>query len=110
MTEAELAIPLPTRPGTFGSRCERCGKGYSSHGAPEDQARLFGIQVGQRHLLCPASDDAWADYNYKRRTVNYEATRREVIRALEVLKGHDATVPLDHVVALLPEEPEWRRR
>jgi hypothetical protein len=109
-------LPLPARPGTLWRlhptthHCESCGKPYNSHGAPEDVAQQFNIPLDQRHLICPASDQAWEEYDYQRRIASYESTRQEVIRALTALKGHDATVPLDHVIALLPEKPAWRKK
>ena len=49
MTEQELAMPLPKRPGTLWKMraayphiCEHCGKGYNSHGAPRANRRSTG--------------------------------------------------------------------
>lgn len=115
-------IPLPTRPGTtwdpklrdprgsYGLFCSRCGQGYSRHGAPEGEAVKFGVPLDKRHLICPASNEAWEEFNYQRRVADYESCRAEVIRTLEMLKGHDATVPLEQVVNLLPDHPEWGRK
>jgi len=69
--------PPPERPGTIWSMrpspstdgCIHCGKNYNAHGAPEEEAAKHGIAKNQRHLLCPASDDAWSAY--------HDAVRRE---------------------------------
>lgn len=62
---------IPTRPGTLWTpsepwsafmTCAHCHKGYNSHGAPEDIAKQFKVPLDKRHLICPASDDAWAEY------------------------------------------------
>lgn len=83
MTAAERAIPLPKRPGTVwvpkrGARgsvhgCVNCGRDYVGHGAPEDVAQELGIAGAMRHLICPASEEAWEEYRAARRRVNLEA-------------------------------------
>lgn len=75
------SIQIPERPGTTWKprtlatpflTCEHCGKGYNSHGAPVDVADAFKITHDKRHLICPASDDAWEQYRRlrQRATIN----------------------------------------
>jgi hypothetical protein len=69
--------PFPERPGTLWEMrpspatdgCTRCGKSYNSHGADELEAAKHGVPKLQRHLMCPASDEAWETYR--------DAVRRE---------------------------------
>src|SRR5262245_55655995 len=70
----ETDIPLPTRPGTLwktdheARRCLNCSKPYNSHGAPEGTPQAHGLPAETpRHLMCPASDEAWDKYHRHRR-------------------------------------------
>lgn len=110
-------VPFPKRPGTLWEmdaprdRCKNCGQAYRSHGAPAGEPEKHGLPAGTPpHLMCRWSEKEWQDYQYALRVATYEGARAEVIRALEALKGHDATVPLNAIVALLPDKPEWSTR
>lgn len=72
------AIPFPPRPGTiwqakqgvggYSLNCANCGRGYTTHGAPEGTAAELGLPLDTpRHLICRWSDDAWNEYNRERR-------------------------------------------
>ncbi len=70
---------LPARPGTswtmkvnYPHVCTKCGKGYNAHGAPSDVAAALKIPEDQRHLICPAPDEAWEEYGRLRKRATVE--------------------------------------
>jgi len=86
-------ILLPERPGTTWemrhdngrSWCAHCGKGYNSHGAPEDEAAKHGVANDQRHLICPASDEAWEEYQNAVRRESADAFVAHFVSELQKL-------------------------
>jgi hypothetical protein len=92
-------IPMPARPGTRWNpdppnqggylRCTNCGKEWNSHGAPEDIARAFNVPNNERHTICPASDDAWAEYWRLRRRAGVDAFVADVLKDLRRFDGID---------------------
>ena len=87
--------PLPERPGTTWELrsppatdgCTRCGKNYNSHGAPEEEAAKHGVPKRQRHLMCPASDDAWEAYHDAVRRESADAFVAHFVSEYEKLDG-----------------------
>jgi hypothetical protein len=96
-------IPLPERPGTMwefvpgssASRCKHCQQSYNSHGAPSDVAKALGIPEDRRHLICPASNEAWAFYWNRRSRATVELfcedLKKEFQRFTEAERAEIAT-------------------
>lgn len=69
---ATFAIPLPPRPGTSwqmdgtANRCVNCERPYNDRGGSEAEAIATRLHETRRHLLCPASHEAWAEHNAAR--------------------------------------------
>ncbi len=108
MTAAELAIPLPKRPGTLwvpkrGARgcvqgCVNCGRDYVGHGASEDVAQELGVDVTMPHLICLASEEAWEEYRAARRRVNLNEFVRHFKAELVKLPAGDREEVLRQIV------------
>ncbi len=105
MTAAERAIPLPARPGTVWTpnqqtalACLSCGQPYNAHGAPEDVAMELGVELPRRHLICPASAEAWEEYRAARGRVSLEAFIEQLRSALAKLSTADRDEVLRRIV------------